>query len=306
MRQDVSSLLRMAGSPPTRRGRSRDGMSIRLKIILYQLVVAIMLLSSAAATYIAIERIDYYFDRTRLARQQMDTVIRLSAHMNRYSENIAELLLLGRTELDDFYTARSSLEEGLAHLTTLIEQEIAFVRSAGERARESEELVRVDQDAGTLREHRPHRAAPALPARPRPAGRGGRAVPRGDRGEPGRRARGAHRRRHRRRGGGAAPAREPDQRARAAADSADDRRHARGAPRGRGRRRHADPRADPADPRADRRHAGDRRGQPQLPHRLRPQATSSPTWRGSSTAPQRGSRRSGASFSRSRPGSRTR
>ena len=44
----------------------------------------------------------------------MDTVIRLSAHMNRYSENIAEMLLLGRTELDDFYIARSSLEDSLA------------------------------------------------------------------------------------------------------------------------------------------------------------------------------------------------
>ena len=53
-------------------------MSIRLKILLYQLVVAIMLLSSAAATYVAIDRIDYYFDRNRLAGQQMDTVIRLS------------------------------------------------------------------------------------------------------------------------------------------------------------------------------------------------------------------------------------
>jgi two-component system, OmpR family, sensor kinase len=62
--------------------------------------------------------------------------------MNRYSENIAELLLLGRTELDDFYAARSSLEEGLAHLTTLIGEEIEIVRSAAERARESEELVR--------------------------------------------------------------------------------------------------------------------------------------------------------------------
>ena len=123
-------------------------MSIRLKIILYQVVVAIMLLSSAAATYIAIERIDYYFDRTRLARQQMDTVIRLSAHMNRYSENIAELLLLGRTELDDFYAARSSLEDGLARLTSLIEEEIAFVRTAEEREEEREELVRV----GRMRE----------------------------------------------------------------------------------------------------------------------------------------------------------
>jgi signal transduction histidine kinase len=123
-------------------------MSIRLKIILYQVVVAIMLLGSAGATYIAIERIDYYFDRTRMARQQMDTAIRLSAHMNRYSENIAELLLLGRTELDDFYAARSSLEQGLTLLTSLVEDEIDFVRTAAEREAEHAELAR----AGKMRE----------------------------------------------------------------------------------------------------------------------------------------------------------
>ena len=39
-------------------------MSIRLKIIAYQAIVALMLLGTAAATYISIERIDYYFDRT--------------------------------------------------------------------------------------------------------------------------------------------------------------------------------------------------------------------------------------------------
>ena len=63
--------------------------------------------------------------------------------MNRYSENIAELLLLGRTELDDFYSARSSLDYGLTRLTGLIEDEIEFVRSDIERAEENEELVRV-------------------------------------------------------------------------------------------------------------------------------------------------------------------
>jgi two-component system OmpR family sensor kinase len=63
--------------------------------------------------------------------------------MNRYSENIAEMLLLGRTELDDFYAARSSLEDSLAHLTDLIEREIDFVRSDEERDEETEELVRV-------------------------------------------------------------------------------------------------------------------------------------------------------------------
>lgn len=62
--------------------------------------------------------------------------------MNRYSENIAEMLLLGRTELDDFYAARSSLEDSLDRLTDLIEREIAFVRTDTERDDESEELVR--------------------------------------------------------------------------------------------------------------------------------------------------------------------
>jgi two-component system OmpR family sensor kinase len=63
--------------------------------------------------------------------------------MNRYSENIAELLLLGRTELDDFYEARSSLDAGLTRLTGLIEDELGFVRGELEREREGEELVRV-------------------------------------------------------------------------------------------------------------------------------------------------------------------
>lgn len=118
-------------------------MSIGLKIVVFQAVVAIMLLTTAAVTYFSIERIDYYFDRTRLSREQMDTVIRLSAHMNRYSENIAEMLLLGRTELDDFHAARSSLEDSLELLARLIEEELAFVRSPLEREEENDELERV-------------------------------------------------------------------------------------------------------------------------------------------------------------------
>lgn len=123
------------------KGRTR-AMSIRFKIIAHQAIVALMLIGTAAGTWISIERIDYYFDRSRLSRAQMDTVIRLSAHMNRYSENIAEMLLLGRTELDDFHAARSSLEDSLDQLTDLIEREIAFVRSDAERDDETEELLR--------------------------------------------------------------------------------------------------------------------------------------------------------------------
>jgi two-component system, OmpR family, sensor kinase len=64
--------------------------------------------------------------------------------MNRYSENIAELLLLGRSELEDFYPARRSLLAALTELRDLVEREIAFVRSPVEREAENAELVRVD------------------------------------------------------------------------------------------------------------------------------------------------------------------
>jgi signal transduction histidine kinase len=117
-------------------------MRIKPKIILYQAIIAIMLLSMAVAAYLAIDRINYYSEWNRSTVEQMDTVIRLSAHMNRYSENIAELLLLGRTELDDFYAARSSLENDLAKLTSLAEQEVNLIRTAEERAVAGEELVR--------------------------------------------------------------------------------------------------------------------------------------------------------------------
>lgn len=64
--------------------------------------------------------------------------------MNRYSENIAELLLLGRTELDDFHAARGDLDEGLRRLRNLGEQELALLRGPDERAREATEVERVD------------------------------------------------------------------------------------------------------------------------------------------------------------------
>ena len=62
--------------------------------------------------------------------------------MNRYSENIAEMLLLGRTELDDFYAARTSLEDSLDRLTDLIAQESLFMGGDAELGTESAELTR--------------------------------------------------------------------------------------------------------------------------------------------------------------------
>lgn len=118
-------------------------MTIRLKILCFQFLVTAMLLSVAAVTWHYVERIDYYFDRNRLAGAQLDSVIRMSAAMNRYSENVAELLLLGRTELRDFNEARDSLDDSLDRLEGLIRDELAMLTLPTEGASEARELERV-------------------------------------------------------------------------------------------------------------------------------------------------------------------
>lgn len=67
----------------------------------------------------------------------------MSAATNRYSENVAELLLLERTELDDFNDARDSLEGSLDRLELLIRDELALIPAAGDRPAEEAELARV-------------------------------------------------------------------------------------------------------------------------------------------------------------------
>ncbi|MFS4438185.1 sensor histidine kinase [Paracoccaceae bacterium GXU_MW_L88] len=119
-------------------------MTIRLKIISFQIMITAMLLSVGAVTWYYVDRIDYYFDRNRSAGAQLDSVIRMSAAMNRYSENVAELLLLGRTELSDFYDARGSLESSLDRLEDLIQAEVAFIVEPEEQATEATEIARVE------------------------------------------------------------------------------------------------------------------------------------------------------------------
>ncbi|MDS9467112.1 ATP-binding protein [Paracoccus sp. MBLB3053] len=118
-------------------------MTIRLKILSFQFLVTAMLLSVATVTWLYVGRIDYYFDRNRLAGAQLDSVIRMSAAMNRYSENVAELLLLGRTELSDFNEARDSLETSLDRLEDLIRDELAILSLPAGSANEERELERV-------------------------------------------------------------------------------------------------------------------------------------------------------------------
>ncbi|TGN67433.1 HAMP domain-containing protein [Paracoccus liaowanqingii] len=115
------------------------------RVAVFQAIVVAALGISAAATLFAIERLDYYIDRDRVAGRQLSTIVRLSGHLNRYSENIAELLLLGRTVIDDFTDARAQVDAGLTELQRLIEQEIALIRDPADAAIKRYERIRAAQ-----------------------------------------------------------------------------------------------------------------------------------------------------------------
>jgi signal transduction histidine kinase len=102
-----------------------------------------MLLITAGATILAVQRIDHQFDRSRVAAEQMETVLKVAAHLNRHSENVAELLVLGRTELADLDEARQAVEAGFSDLDRLVELELGLLQSEEEREDESMERERV-------------------------------------------------------------------------------------------------------------------------------------------------------------------
>jgi signal transduction histidine kinase len=143
MHPEIPSDRRLAGPVDLLRRRTQGRWSLRAGVLLFQGVVVSMLLSTAAATFLVVERINYYAQRGYLASEQLRTVTALAAHLNRHSENVAELLLLGRSELEDLEAARADLERSLGELTALVEQEAELLRSDSDREEERVERERV-------------------------------------------------------------------------------------------------------------------------------------------------------------------
>jgi signal transduction histidine kinase len=117
--------------------------SIRARILLFQVIVAAAVLVMAGVVYVAIRSADYYVNRTAWTNQQLRAISELAVAANRYSEQIAEMLLIGPPERADFQSARAALEASFAKLEQLSREEIAFLQAPEERAREQRELDRL-------------------------------------------------------------------------------------------------------------------------------------------------------------------
>jgi two-component system OmpR family sensor kinase len=116
-------------------------MSIRSKIIAFQGFFIAVVIALAAVVYVAITRAEYFIERVRGTHTQLEAITSLSLHANRYSEQIAEMLLFGQEGRAEFEEAHRHLEESFATLIRATEDESLLIYDDDEHERERDEFV---------------------------------------------------------------------------------------------------------------------------------------------------------------------
>lgn len=140
--QYIGRRLRLSGAGPPAQGHA---MSFRVQALLLQGVVAFAVLALAVTSFFSLESTNYARHRVRIAYHQLQDMMNLAVAANRYSEQIAELLLVGEPERPDFESARKEMGEAFARLRRLTLAELAMIPDPKEREAEELELVRLDQ-----------------------------------------------------------------------------------------------------------------------------------------------------------------
>jgi signal transduction histidine kinase len=120
-------------------------MNIKSKIIAFQMFFVGIVLVLCGVVYFAINCADLFIDRVGHAHRQLERITELSLHANRYSEQIAEMLLFGAAGQAEFQEARRDLLAGFAALEQVTREEIEFLQESVERESEQEELALVAQ-----------------------------------------------------------------------------------------------------------------------------------------------------------------
>ncbi|WP_159710582.1 sensor histidine kinase [Geminicoccus flavidas] len=119
-------------------------MTIRTKIIVFQVFFVGLLLMMAGVVYFAVQRTDRFTERVQHAHRQLVTITALSLHANQYSEQIAEMLLFGEEGRPDLEEARRQVERSFQALEQIIRSEGNRL-SGVQREQELEELRLVAQ-----------------------------------------------------------------------------------------------------------------------------------------------------------------
>lgn len=122
-------------------------MSIRNRIRAFQILVGFAVVVIALISLAGIRSSANAINEVEISRLQLDAVTRLAINANRFSEQIAELLLVGEPERADFLSSRNDIGVAFETLKQLLRQESDLTGGA-----DSPELERVEQLEALFRE----------------------------------------------------------------------------------------------------------------------------------------------------------
>jgi signal transduction histidine kinase len=120
-------------------------MSITGRIRAFQIVLAVAVAAIAGAALLSVRSANSYIDRVQLSRQQVDEMAELAIRANRFSEQIAEVLLIGESERADLQDSREKMRAQFDLLRGLASREGDFIQDAEHREEERLELLRLEK-----------------------------------------------------------------------------------------------------------------------------------------------------------------
>ncbi len=127
---------------PRSQGRADPGIrSVRTRIALLLLLIMSAIVAMTSTVLIVLSSASEALQRVEDAHRQYQSTVYLAEQANAYSEQIAETLLLGASEREDYVRARERVAQGFARLRSDIEAHAAQLPPGPARDREDADLV---------------------------------------------------------------------------------------------------------------------------------------------------------------------
>jgi len=120
-------------------------MSIRFRVQLFQLIITISVLTMAGFFYLSIRSTELYLERAEWPNKQLAAITAVAVSANRFSEQIAEYLLIGEPERPDFDSARAELEAAFDGLEQVTRGEFEFLVRTGTQGDQQDGFRRIEQ-----------------------------------------------------------------------------------------------------------------------------------------------------------------
>jgi signal transduction histidine kinase len=102
-------------------------MSITGRIRRFQVVLVLAVVALAATAFLSVRAANHHLERVQVSRLQVEAMAELAIRANRFSEQIAELLLIGEPERAEFDDARAQMASQLEELRRISSREVALV-----------------------------------------------------------------------------------------------------------------------------------------------------------------------------------